>query len=167
MHRHIDGDDVIYYSSGTKKKNIKLLKDEDIEYRDGLLYHSSGSTMLHIKQKEDGTAVENSISEAFAAEGSYTLDLQQCYIQTKHMQSRRRRSVSEEMRKDSMEEDIKAHYDPCEYTFRTNNYSNYVPHNIIAQHARERMLLIRKSIPPVSDALQELHTNPENLKLCE
>ena len=38
MHRHINGDDVIYYSrsSGAKKKNIKLFKDEDIEYRDGL-----------------------------------------------------------------------------------------------------------------------------------
>ena len=43
-------------------------------------------------------------------------------------------------------------------------YQYIISYNTVAQHARE---LIQKSIPPVSDALQELHTNQENLKLCE
>ena len=29
------------------------------------------------------------------------------------------------------------------------------------------MSLLHKNIPSVSDALHELHTNPENLRLCE
>jgi hypothetical protein len=114
MHRHIDGDDVIDYSTGAKKKNIKLSKDEDIEYRDGFLYHSSGSTVLRIKQGQNANkAVEKSVAEAFAAEGSFTLDLEHCYVPAKHVQSRRRRSVNEEMDKDSTEEDIKTNYDKC------------------------------------------------------
>ena len=113
MHRHIDGDDVIDYSSGAKKKNIKLMKDEDIEYRDGFLYHSSGSTVLRIKQGQNAGVVEKSVAEAFTAEGSYTLDLEHCYIPAKHVQSRRKRSVDEEMQKESAEEDIKTHYDEC------------------------------------------------------
>ena len=113
MHRHIDGDDVIEYSTGAKKKNIKLLKDEDIEYRDGFLYHSAGSTMLRIKEGQDPKTVEKSVSEAFVAEGSFTLDLEHCYVPAKHVQSRRRRSVNKEMQKDSKEEDIKTHYDKC------------------------------------------------------
>ena len=114
MHRHIDGDDVIDYSTGAKKKSIKLLKDEDIEYRDGFLYHSSGSTTLRIKQGQNAKTVEKSVSEAFAAEGSFALDLEHCYVPAKHVQSRRRRSVNEGMQIDSIEEDIKAHYDKCE-----------------------------------------------------
>ena len=113
MHRHIEGSDVIDYSSGAKKKNIKLTKDEDIEYRDGFLYHSSGSTVLRIKQGQKAEAVEKSVTEAFAAEGSYTLDLEHCYVPAKHVQSRHRRTVDEEMQKDSTEEDIKIHYDKC------------------------------------------------------
>ena len=97
MHRHIDGNDVIDYSTGAKKKNIKLLKDEDIEYRDGFLYHSSGSTVLHIKQGQNAKTAEKSVAEAFAAEGSYTLDLEHCYVPAKHVQSRHRRSVDEEI----------------------------------------------------------------------
>ena len=98
------------YSSGANKKKVLLLKDEDIEYRDGFLYHSSGFTDIRIKQQsEDG--VEHSISGAFAAQGSYTLDLQQCYVPAKHMQSRKRRSMSEEMDLDLTEEDLKVNID--------------------------------------------------------
>ena len=110
MHRHIEGDDVIDYSTGAKKKDVKLLKDEDIEYRDGFLYHSSGNTVLRIKHGQNAKAVEKSVTEAFAAEGSFTLDLEHCYVPAKHVQSRHRRSVDEEMQKDSTEEDIKIHY---------------------------------------------------------
>ena len=31
MHRHIESDDVIEYSSEARKKSVNLLKDEDIE----------------------------------------------------------------------------------------------------------------------------------------
>ena len=37
----------------------------------------------------------------------------------------------------------------------------------LVQHAREKKSLLRKGIPSVSDALQDLRRNPENLRLCE
>ena len=42
MHRHIDTDEVIDSASGVGKRKVKFSKDEDIEYRDGVLRRSSG-----------------------------------------------------------------------------------------------------------------------------
>lgn len=124
MHRYIESDDVISYSSEASKKNIKLLKVEDIEYRDGFLFHSSGSTDIKINVQDDNEA-DHSISEAFEAEGSYTLDLQQCFAPSKHMHSRKRRSISEKMDQDMLEEDLKVHYDRCKYFLADSfNYQN-------------------------------------------
>lgn len=110
MHRHIEGDDVTEYASGANKKHVQFLKEEDIEYRDGFLYHSSGFTEITIKgQTRDES--QHSVSESFAAQGSYTLDLLQCYVPAKHTQSRKRRSMSEEMDRDLTEEDLKVHID--------------------------------------------------------
>lgn len=113
MHRHIESDDVIEYSSEARKKSVNLLKDEDIEYRNGVLHHSSGSTLVKLKGVQSQGEQERSISEAFSAQGSYSLDLQQCYIPDKHMQSRQRRSLSSKMNGDLKEEDLKAHFDTC------------------------------------------------------
>ena len=114
MYRHIEGDDVIEYSSGANKKNVKLMKDEEIEYRNGFLYHSSGTTEIKLKgSNEDENLVEHSISEAFVAQGSYSLDLQQCSLD-RRVQSRQRRSVSEEMNKDLTEEGLKVYKDQGE-----------------------------------------------------
>ena len=91
MHRVVESDDVIDYSTGAKKRDIQLTKDEDIEYRDGILYHSSGDTLIKIKNKkyvqEPPDEHQNSFSDAFSAHGSFTLDLQQCYIQPKKRQN--------------------------------------------------------------------------------
>lgn len=113
MHRHIDGSDVISYPSGAKEKSIDLLKDEDIEFRNGALYHSSGHTQLSIKQGQKTDTTERSLSEAFTAEGSFTLDLKHCSIPAKHVLGRRRRNVNEKMNRDTKEEDIKVSYDKC------------------------------------------------------
>ena len=113
MHRHIEGDDVINYSSGVNGKRVKLSKDEEIEYRNGFLYHSSGTTEIKMKgQNED--EVEHSISEAFVAQGSYTLDLKHCSVIEKHTQTRRRRRTSEDMNKNLMEEGLKVQRDQGE-----------------------------------------------------
>ena len=42
MRCRVDTDEVIDSSPGVGKKKIKFSKDEDIEYRDGVLHRSSG-----------------------------------------------------------------------------------------------------------------------------
>ena len=87
MHRSVDGKDVIDYSTGAKKRDIQLRKEEDIEYRNGILRHSSGDTMFKVEGKrgiEDAqSGQEKEFSDAFSAHGSYSLDLQQCYTPSK------------------------------------------------------------------------------------
>ena len=117
MHRHIESDDVIDYSSRARKKSIQLQKDEDIEYRNGFLYHSSGNAAIKIKEGQVQDEGQNLISEAFAAQGSYSLDLQQCYVPARHMQSRQRRSISDKMNEDLKEEDLKAHFNMCKINY--------------------------------------------------
>ena len=114
MHRVVESDDVIDYSTGAKKRDIQLTKDEDIEYRDGILYHSSGDTLIKIKNKkyvqEPPDEHQNSFSDAFSAHGSFTLDLQQCYIQPKKDKTRQRRSLKERMNENMREEGLKINF---------------------------------------------------------
>ena len=128
MHRFIESDDVIDYSTGARKRDIQLTKDEDIEYRDGVLYHSSGDTSFKIKNKnsveEPQDTQEMLFSGAFSARGSYTLDLQQCYVEQKQDKSRRRRSLYERMNENMREEGLKVNFNRskqpliCDITFQ-------------------------------------------------
>ena len=109
MHRFIDSKDVIDYSTGARKRDIQLKKEEDIEYRDEILQHSSGDTSFRIQDKNGIPKPENSqekdFSDAFSAHGSYHLDIQRCYTQTKHDRARRKRSLYDEMNQNMMIEE--------------------------------------------------------------
>ena len=109
MHRFVDSNDVIDYSTGARKRDIQLKKAEDIEYRDGILQHSSGDTSFKIQNTNDIAQPENSqekeFSDAFSAHGSYNLDLQQCYIPTKQDGERGKRSLNDQMNKNMMTEE--------------------------------------------------------------
>ena len=109
MHRSIDGSDVIEYSTGARKRDIQLSREEDIEYRDGILQHSSGDTSFKIQSKtgikETDSPQQKTFSDAFSAHGSYTLDLQQCYIQTKQEGARHKRSLNDRMNEKMMKEE--------------------------------------------------------------
>ena len=48
MHRSISSRDVEEYSTDAQPRDIQLTKDEDIEYRSGTLYSSSGTTFVEI-----------------------------------------------------------------------------------------------------------------------
>ncbi len=108
MHRSVDGNDVIDYSTGARKRDIQLRKEEDIEYRNGVLHHSSGDTMFKVKGKTNIEEAQNSqekkFSDAFSAHGSYTLDLQQCYTPTKQDGARRKRSLDDVINRNRMSE---------------------------------------------------------------
>jgi len=52
MHRSISTGDVKEYSTGARVKDVQLEKEEDIEYRSGHLYHSSGSTTVKMAKPQ-------------------------------------------------------------------------------------------------------------------
>ena len=134
MHRSIDGKDVIDYSTGARKRDIQLRKEEDIEYRDGILQHSSGDTSFKIQNKnsieEPQSSQEKEFSDAFSARGSYSLDLQQCYTPTKQDGARRKRSLNDHMNQNKMsEERITANFNISKYHKKCHYYSVHI--NII------------------------------------
>ena len=109
MHRSVDSKDVIDYSTGARKRDIQLRKEEDIEYRDGVLQHSSGDTSFKIENKNDikepQHSQEKEFSDAFSAHGSYTLDLQRCYTPTRKDGARRKRSLNDQMNQNRISEE--------------------------------------------------------------
>ena len=120
MHRSVDGKDVIDYSTGAKKRDIQLWKEEDIEYRNGVLHHSSGDTMFKVEGKKDvedaQSSQEKEFSDAFSAHGSYSLDLQQCYTPSKKDGARRKRSLDDIMNRNRMsEERLTANFNISKY----------------------------------------------------
>ena len=86
MHRSISSGDVKKYSTGASVRDMQLEKEEDIEYRSGHLYHSSGSTTVKMakpRKRFSGrhtTLQEGPLNEdLLTANGSYVLDLLRCY----------------------------------------------------------------------------------------
>ena len=115
MHRSVSSDDVIKYSTGARKRDIKLTKEEDIEYRDDFLYHSSGDTSLKFQRElgEEGSTLDenrHSLSDAFSARGSYTLDLRECFVQSEVDKARQRRSLNDKLAVNMKEEGLKVHF---------------------------------------------------------
>ena len=98
MHRSISNRDVKEYSTDVQPRDIQFTKDEDIEYRSGTLYSSSGTTFIEIltfsqgKQQQLADEEEPSNltdSNTFIVNGSYTLDRMQCYTFSKSAASQR------------------------------------------------------------------------------
>ena len=109
MHRTITSDDVKKYSTGARMKDVQLEKEEDIEYRSGQLYHSSGSTtvkMANSRKRFTGrhaTLQEGPLNdELLSANGSYILDLLRCYTVSSNAK-RGRRSARKPMIRGSLE----------------------------------------------------------------
>ena len=120
MHRSIDSKDVIDYSTGAKKRDIQLRKEEDIEYRNGVLQRSSGDTSFKVQSKngieEPHSSQEKEFSDAFSAHGSYTLDLQRCYTPTKQDGARQKRSLDDKINGNRMsEERLTANFNISKY----------------------------------------------------
>ena len=120
MHRSIDSKDIIDYSTGARKRDVQIRKEEDIEYRNGVLQHSSGDTLFKVQSKtgieEPRSSQEKEFSDAFSAHGSYTLDLQRCYTPTKKDGIRHKRSLYNQMNWTVMlEERLTANFNISEY----------------------------------------------------
>ena len=98
MHRSISSRDVEEYSTDVQPRDIQLTKDEDIEYRSGTLYSSSGTTFIEILTLSQGTQQQLpdeeepsnlTDSNTFTVNGSYTLDRMQCYTLSKSAAAQR------------------------------------------------------------------------------
>ena len=107
MHRSVSSEDVKEYSTGTRVKDVKLQREEDIEYRSGRLHHSSGTTSIKItgsQQRIEGRRVElqeGPLSDKLlSANGSYSLDLLHC--QKSPSSTRGRRDARKPMTRDSL-----------------------------------------------------------------
>ena len=120
MHRSISSRDIEEYSTDAQPRDIQLTKDEDIEYRSGTLYSSSGTTFVEILTFSQGTQHQLADEEEpsnltdsnmFTANGSYTLDRMQCYTLSKSAAAQRNgRSVD-----NVVETSLKATVDKREY----------------------------------------------------
>ena len=107
MHRSVSSDDVKEYSTGARAKDVKLQKEEDIEYRSGHLQHSSGVTSIKMsgsRRRIEGKRVElqeGPLSDKLlSANSSYSLDLLHC--QKSPSSTRGRRRARKPMTRDSL-----------------------------------------------------------------
>ena len=84
MKREVRKSDISDYSSKASKDDIDTSKDEEIEYRDGKLQRSSGNTSFHLvndsnsDREHDSDTNSLSLSQTFAASGSYNMKLGSC-----------------------------------------------------------------------------------------
>ena len=113
MHRHIDTDEVIDSASGVGKRKVKFSKDEDIEYRDGVLRRSSGRAVVKMAKEVLIQQEGRRLSEGFAATGSFTLELEQCYIPSGIMLKKRRMALREVMDREMSEGSLRANNGIC------------------------------------------------------
>ena len=99
MHRSINSEDVEEYPNDDRPQEVELHKEEDIEFHNGTLQSSSGTTYVAIdthQQQGDGDDNDSDQDEpdVFAVIGSYKLDKDRCYsLSGEEKQQRKRRSA--------------------------------------------------------------------------
>ena len=95
MHRSVKTKDVEKYPGDRKSREVKLDKEEDIEYESGSLKSSSGKTAVsltskHLKHRKEAG------SKTFAVKGSYQMKRIKCFVfTTNDERPRGRRSADE------------------------------------------------------------------------
>ena len=122
MHRSISSEDVEEYSSeAAKQRDVKLSKEEDVEYRSGSLYSSSGASSVKIvsKRQQQEMVVEEDLpnnlfkSDTLTVSGSYKLKRIRCYLlSSKKIFQRKRRSADST---NVVESTLSATIDKCQY----------------------------------------------------
>lgn len=119
MQRIVEEGDIIDYSTGMPKEDFKFKQVEDIEYRNGSLYHSGGSTEVKMENDLNDNVDQPSFSDIFSASGSYNLDLQHCFSVRHHQRAKQRRSI--QIDDDMKEEGLRATFDESKTCINTVN----------------------------------------------
>ena len=93
MHRSVKSKDVEKYPGDRKPREVKLDREEDIEYESGSLKSSSGQTTVSISTKHLKHRKEAG-SKTFAVKGSYQMKRIKCIaVTTRNERPRGRRSA--------------------------------------------------------------------------
>jgi hypothetical protein len=117
MHRKIRKIDVSEYSSEEPSDDIDTEQDEDVQYRSGRLERSSGNTTLRLVNDTNSDIDDDpgiSLSEAFAASGSYQMELRSCRKLSEYQYVVQKRRMLSEMG-NIEEENLKANLDKSKF----------------------------------------------------
>lgn len=112
MHRKIRKVDV---STEEQSDDIDTDQDEEIQYRSGRLERSSGNTTIHLVNNSHSDSDGLSLSRAFAASGSYSMELQTCRKLSQYTYAARKKRILSEMGQDPKEGDLKAMINKSEH----------------------------------------------------
>ena len=117
MQRKIRKADVSEYSNEEEPSDeIDTTQDEEVEYRSGHLERSSGNASFHLINATTDSVTEDvdetiSLSRAFAASGSYKMELQSCRRLNAYSFGVLKRRILSQVMHASKEEDLKATMD--------------------------------------------------------
>ena len=134
MHRTVTSEDVVEYPMHVPPRDIQLVKEEDVEYREGRLFKSNGTTHVSLNQKfadnspTSDTPGDDPAIDIFTFDGSYSMELKVCRLAPQA--TRKRRAITRQrLASDSCsEENLMAAYNeskcvggsvPCLYTMNT------------------------------------------------
>ena len=117
MHRTVMTDDVVEYPMHVPPRDIQLVKEEDVEYREGRLSKSNGTTHVSLNRRFTDNAPTHDTSsddpdiDMFTYDGSFSMDLQVCRLVPQA--ARRRRAISKQYLVSdlSVEENLMSVYD--------------------------------------------------------
>ena len=131
MHRTVMSEDVVEYPMHVSPRDIELVKEEDVEYREGRLSKSNGTTHVSLnrrltdKTSTSDTPGDDPAVDMFTFDGSYRMELKVCRLAPQA--TRKRRAITRQhLASDSCsEENLMAAYNeskcvggsvPCVYT---------------------------------------------------
>ena len=161
MHRSINSKDVEEYSGDARPRDIELNKEEDVEYRSGSLYTSSGATHLRIfatQKRRHSPKMNDNLTDSniLTVNGSYRLDRINCYtLSSKEMLQRKRRTTDSA---NMVESTLSAAIDKREHLLILIFILNFT---ITGSIAREHLEHLRQQLPSPPLALKELHEDPQ------
>ena len=168
MHRSISSKDVEEYSSEAKPRDVKLSKEEDVEYRSGSLYSSSGASSVEILTKRQQVDEEDQDDDFFASDtltvsGSYRLDRMRCYtLSSNQVHQRKRRSADST---NVVESTLSATIDKRQQVLMMHLLCIVTHVTAAGSTAIENLEILRQQVPSPQGALKQLHQEPEKIHI--
>lgn len=162
MHRRIRKVDVSEYSTEETSEDIDTAQDEEVQYRSGRLERSSGNATVHLVNNSNSNIDLDSVSlsQAFAASGSYRMELRTCRKLGKYAYGVQKRRILSEMGQSSNEEDLKATIDKskrrAKWLYRYTYFYDAEYFSLIERVANAGMKRLKGKLPSGS-VLTALH----------
>ena len=111
------------YPMHVSPRDVLLIKEADVEYRDGRLTKSNGTTHVSLDRFKFGDASStptdpeetNSIVDVFKVNGSFTMELKVCSLAPQSGRKRRSNAQQNLARDSSSEENLLASFDESKH----------------------------------------------------